>query len=545
MRLYHRTYPYIQWSMIILILSVIIWGCTSPQVTQGLITASITVDKKDVQLKIPSGSTVQEALKAGQISLGEMDHVEPPLYTILSDGDLVKVTRIREEYYIEQEIIPFDHQELRNEAIPEGERRLSQPGINGLKEVTYHRVFEDDIEVSTNIIKTSVLQPAIPEIMMVGSRSSFVSIEFPGKIAFISSGNAWIIENSSGNRKLVVSTGDLDGRIFKLSPDGKLLLFSRYLNEAKSINTLWAAVLQTEPIKIFDLGVNNVVHFAEFNSNSSKVAYSTVEWRETAPGWQANNDLFELSVSVNGSVGIPNLILEPNSGGVYGWWGMDFSWSPDQDILLYTRPDGIGKVSLSEGSMTSIYSITPYQTGGNWAWVPGASWSPEGNVIYSVDHIKTEAIGPQESHNFYLIAIPQLGGSPVRLANDVGMFAYPVPSPMQLMKDFNYSASGKSQNQAAFSVAFLRAIFPNQSEISGYQLCTMDRDGSNQKTIFPEEGAIGLNPQGVVWSPEPIGSEDELAIAFVYNGNIWMVYAITGEAVQITGDGLTTRIDWR
>ena len=113
------------------------------------------------------------------------------------------------------------------------------------------------------------------------------------------------------------------------------------------------------------------------------------------------------------------------------------------------------------------------------------------------------------------------------------------------MKDFNYSTFGISQNQAAFSVAFLRAIFPNQSEISGYQLCTMDRDGSNQQVRFPEEGAVGLNPQGVVWSPELMGLEKELAIAFVYNGNIWMVYAITGEAVQITGDGLTTRIDWR
>ena len=73
----------------------------------------------------------------------------------------------------------------------------------------------------------------------------------------------------------------------------------------------------------------------------------------------------------------------------------------------------------------------------------------------------------------------------------------------------------------------------------------MDRDGSNQKVIFPEEGAVGLNPQDVVWSPEPMISEDEYAIAFVYNGNIWMVYSKTGEAVQITGDGLTTQIDWR
>lgn len=35
------------------------------------------------------------------------------------------------------------------------------------------------------------------------------------------------------------------------------------------------------------------------------------------------------------------------------------------------------------------------------------------------------------------------------------------------------------------------------------------------------------------------------AIAFIYNGNMWIVDIGTGIAQQISGDGLTTRIDWR
>lgn len=35
------------------------------------------------------------------------------------------------------------------------------------------------------------------------------------------------------------------------------------------------------------------------------------------------------------------------------------------------------------------------------------------------------------------------------------------------------------------------------------------------------------------------------AIAFIYNGNIWLVDTTTGVSQQITGDGLTNRIDWR
>jgi hypothetical protein len=525
-------------------MSFIIWGCSSPQVTQGLITIDLTADKKDIQIKIPSGSTVQEALKTSQITLGEMDRVEPPVYTVLSDGDQVKVIRVREEYFIEQEVIPFEHQEIRNEALPEGERRLSQPGVNGLEEITYHRVFEDDIEVSTNIVKSVVLQAAIPEVVMIGSRSSFASIDIPGKIAYLSGGNAWVIDNSTSNRRLVISTGDLDGRIFSLSKDGKFLLFTRFANNKNSINTLWVASLQNDPAKLIDLGVNNVVHFAEFNPGSTIVAFSTDEWRETAPGWQANNDLSELGVSSSGYVGSTREILESNSGGVYGWWGMEFSWAPNGTALLYSRPDGIGIIDNRDGSMTSIYNIIPYQTGGDWAWVPGAAWSPDGNVIYTVDHFSSTN-GSDVSQQFDLIAIPLIGGSPVRLIKDVGMFAYPSPSTLEHQIHYINTPSGTNLDQDSFSVAYLQAIFPGQSESSGYRLCLIDRDGSNQKYLFPEEGAVGLDPQQVVWSPEAMSPEGDYAIAFVYDGNIWFVDSGSGVVQQITGDGLTTKVDWR
>jgi len=545
LRLYHRTNINLLRSMIIIFLSLILWGCTAPQVTQGLITATITADNKDIQIKIPPGSTVQEALKTAQITLGTMDRVEPPLYTVLSDGDQVKIIRVREEYFIEQKVIPFDHQELRNEALPEGERRLSQPGINGLEEITFHRIFEDGIEVSKNIVKSIILQAAMPEVVMIGSRSSFASIDFPGKIAYLSAGNAWVIEKSTSNRRLLISTGDLDGRIFSLSKDGKFLLFSRFSSVENSINSLWVASLQKDPVKIIDLGEENIVHFADFDPGSTIVAYSTVEWRETSPGWQANNDLYEMGVSASGYVGSPRTILDPNSGGVYGWWGMDFSWSPDEINFLYSRPDSIGIIDGRNGTITSIYSITPYQTGGNWAWVPGTAWSPDGKIIYTVDHISS---GPNEivdSQKFDLIAIPLFGDSTLHLINNVGMFAYPVPSPVQQKTNFLDTLSGTFLDQASFSVAYLQAIFPDQSESSGYRLSVIDRDGSNQKYLFPEEGAAGLYPQKVVWSPEAMDSSGDYAIAFIYNGNIWFIDSNSGVAQQITGDGLTTRVDWR
>ena len=72
----------------------------------------------------------------------------------------------------------------------------------------------------------------------------------------------------------------------------------------------------------------------------------------------------------------------------------------------------------------------------------------------------------------------------------------------------------------------------------------MDRDGSNKRVLFPEEGAQGLDPQRVVWSPAPLG-ESGYVVALVYQNNIYLLDVNTGQAQQITGDGLVNRIDWK
>jgi hypothetical protein len=98
---------------------------------------------------------------------------------------------------------------------------------------------------------------------------------------------------------------------------------------------------------------------------------------------------------------------------------------------------------------------------------------------------------------------------------------------------------------ASYQVAYLRATFPRQSESSPYRLVVVDRDGSNESVLFPPQGEPGLEPQQLVWSPGPLAGGQDYAIAVIYQGNLWMVNARSGEAWQITGDGLTRKISWR
>jgi hypothetical protein len=529
MRLYHPPF------LILLFLAGLI-ACSPVVAPTTTIQVTVQTADESYPVELPQGSTAEQAIQAAGLTLGDLDRTEPALYTVLIDGGEVRVIRVSEEFDIEQVVIPYESRTLRNESLPDGERRLVQAGVNGLQEITYRRLYEDNSEISRNAVKSVIVKEAIPEIVMVGTQNPFGPVSVPGRIAYLAGGNAWLLEGNSGERQPVVTTGDLDGRIFSLSPDGEWLLFTRKADDEQNINSLWVARLDGSGLLI-DLEANNIIHFADWVPNAVlQVAYSTVEPRETAPGWQANNDLTLVSFSPTGWVSKPELVVDANAGGVYGWWGTSFAWAPDGQQLAFSRPDGAGLVNLEDGSLSKIYDVTPLQTFGDWAWVPGLSWSPDNFALYTVDHVPQEDnSNPETSQIFDVSSVPLVQGAPLNLISQAGMFAYPVPSP----------AANLASGEQAFMVAYLQAIFPTQSETSRYQLVVMDRDGSNRKVLFPDSGAPGLEPQQVTWAPELRQGLDSYDLALVYQGNLWLVDVENGTNRQLTGDGLIVRIDWK
>ena len=69
-------------------------GCRSPQATAADISVSIRADGETSGVTLPAGSTVSQALQNAGISAGNLDKVEPPLYTVLSNGDTVTIVRV-------------------------------------------------------------------------------------------------------------------------------------------------------------------------------------------------------------------------------------------------------------------------------------------------------------------------------------------------------------------------------------------------------------------------------------------------------------------
>ena len=509
-------------------------ACSTSTPNQGLLKVTIQVDTHRVSAEIPAGSTVQLALDKTGITLGNLDRVDPPAYSLLTGTTLIQVTRVREVFEVEETVLPFSRQVVKNESLPTNQQMIVQAGATGLLQVTYRRVFENDAEVSRTRIKFQTINEPKPEIEMVGVQSPFSPVSIQHKLVYLTTGSAWIMEQNSAQRRPLVTSGDLDGYVFSLSPDAKWLLYSRKssLPVAEEINTLWVVSTVDEKPKPFNLNVKNVKHYAEWAPGASNlIYYSTVEPRASAPGWQANNDLFSLSFSFGGTYVKKEEILAANSGGVYGWWGTTYSWSPDGKKIAYARPDSIGQVNLDKKTTSAFIDLLPYQTRSDWAWIPGMTWSPDHRILYSSNHLPQAGLASKEnSQLFDLVAYIPETGQVISLGQQTGMFAYPVASPQ---------LPGKRS-----WIAFLKAYFPDQSETSRYRLFVMNQDGSNQRALFPEDGAAGLEPQQVVWSP--LSNEAPFTLlAVLYRGNLHLIDPENGKANQITGDGLIKRVDWK
>jgi hypothetical protein len=174
--------------------------------------------------------------------------------------------------------------------------------------------------------------------------------------------------------------------------------------------------------------------------------------------------------------------------------------------------------------------MTPYQSLGDWAWVPGVAWGQDARTLYFVNHGSPVGLeGEAASPAFDVAAQPSRGSQVVRLADRTGMFAYPSVSPAQQLPS----------GEIAYRLAFLQALTPLESQTSTYQLVVMDRDGSNRTTLFPASGEVGLTAQPLVWSP------NASRLGLIYRGDLWIVDASTGVGQRLTGDGQTVAVDWK
>ena len=71
-------------------------SCQLPNITKGKISVELIVDGEAREITIDAGSTVEDALNHIGIESDRFDKSEPPLYTVLRDGDQAQFINVDE-----------------------------------------------------------------------------------------------------------------------------------------------------------------------------------------------------------------------------------------------------------------------------------------------------------------------------------------------------------------------------------------------------------------------------------------------------------------
>jgi hypothetical protein len=498
---------------------------------------SLVADGRELTFEYTRPVTVAEFLSDAEIEIGELDRVEPPPFTQIRDGMRVTVVRVVEQTECQVQELPYQTRRVLNEGLAPGEELLGQAGLNGREEVCYRVLIEDGIRRNPVEINRVVLTESQDEVIYVGPTGQLDPVAIVGTLAYINNRNAWVMNGSSSTKRPLTTTGDLDRRVFSITENGRQIIFSRSTpNSERSnfLNQLWLLTDTTRDVEPVKLVPEDVLWSAWVPGQENTISYTTGEARPTAPGWQAFNDLWVMRIDPRtGEALSVSEILQPSSGGLYGWWGTVFEWSGDGVHLGWSRADSVGVVDFESKDLRTLLQFPLFNTRSDWSWRAPLSWSPDNQLLLTIVHGPPISNEPPEFSPVFHVAVTDRAGSfQAEIFKNVGIWASPQYSPL-----VNSANSEFVQGSLAFLKA--RDITNSINSQSEYDLMVADRDGSNARKLFPPDGQPGLNaPQNLAWSP------DAQQLAFIYQGNLWIVNISTGIAQQLTLDGGSSNPVW-
>lgn len=517
-------------------------GCTTEE--DPSILVSVIADGRERSWNYTEPVTVEQFLNEVDMAYDPvLDRINPEPWRQIFDGIRITIVRVSETEYCEQEDIPFETVTRLLEGLEPGEEQRSQAGANGTLEICYRVRIEDGVQRDPLEISRQVLVEPRDEIVFIGPTNQLEPVPITGTLAYINNNNAWVMQGSSTAKRPLTTTSDLEPRVFSLSSDGRQLLIARKTGENTTFgNQLWLINdISSETSEPVPLIPQDVLYAEWIPGRRNTLSYSTGEPRQAPPGWQARNDLWFMRVDPEtGDQVTIEEILSQSSGGLYGWWGTQYVWSPNGNRLAWIHADAIGLVDFDNQQLQPpLMSYAVVNPMGDWSWRTTVSWSPTEDHIAATVHGPPFGAEPPENSPVFDIAVSAVDGTfAANLAERAGIWSAPVFSPEVINPDNPFPGG---------YVAYLQAREWENSRSGEYDLIIADRDGSNARLVFPDAGqpgikaqdAVSINSVNLAWSP------DGRQLAFIYLGNLWIIDAETAIAYQLTQDQGASRPVWK
>ena len=533
----------------LLALIILLAACRQPQ-TVAQIRVKLIADGRERTFDVPTATTIDEFLRDPKVDVqySELDIVNPPPFTQIADGMQITIARVSEKEECETSDVPYKQTQVLNEGLKPGEKKVVKAGQAGSQETCYRVTVIDGTPKDRVITRTTEVKAAQDEIIYIGVSGDVEPVPITGTLAYKSNGNVWIIEGSSTSKKPITTEGDLDSHVFVLSPNGRQLLFTRKADAADSsgaFNHMWMIADVGRSTAPVSLVLDNILYADWIPALENTISYSAAEPSQATPGWLPFHDLWQMRIDpdTGESLGVKQL-LKRSGGGLYGWWATRFQWSPDGKKLAWAQADKIGvfdseallkgDINNFDGALMKYAILVPFS---GWSWRSTLAWSPDDSLLIATTHgapVGNES--PENSPAFNVSVTDVAGTFDSTIVPNAGIWSAPQFSPMLTPSEGKFPKG---------YMAYLRARDLFNTINGEYDLVVADRDGSNERMLFPGDGRPGLTAQESIFQDREFSwSPDGHQIAIIYQGNLWIIDAESGISHQLTLDGGASNPIW-
>jgi uncharacterized protein YabE (DUF348 family) len=130
---------------------------------------TLNVDNKNQQVWTTS-TTVADFLKKQNVTLNELDKVEPALTNKVDQEGAITVTRIEKVTDVVEEPIAFDVVTQSDNSIEKGKQKVIDSGKEGKREKHYEVVKENGKEISRKLLKTETVEESKNRVVALGTK---------------------------------------------------------------------------------------------------------------------------------------------------------------------------------------------------------------------------------------------------------------------------------------------------------------------------------------------------------------------------------------